>query len=412
MQGALTGNQWPLSCFGPFKDKPSIPDFIEDQSFEEIRWATYEAKVLGNIEQVNMGIYNMVRNARSKMEVVAAVNQDVLAICVQIYDAGSENKNKDGRQQQQQQQPTNPFSAMGNAVIPTQSSIFGQQSSFGGALVTNAQSGVFAQAAQSTASSIFGAANKQQFGNLGAPQTSIFGNAAPNQTASIFGNQTSSAFGAPATLGGSTGTFSLGQISQQQQQPVNTGTGIFGQATQQTTPSNPFGQIMQPQPSANIFGQQQNSAFGGPANIFAQAVANQQPPSTFQQAIVTQPNTMFGSGGATSTTSSIFQQSQPGVTTATLHSNNIFGQSTFASQQQQGHTTSQQQSTGGFFTNQVATTSQQQSVFGGATTATATISLTVYSRFEDLNQEQNDWFQADHFELGKIPTVPPPRELC
>lgn len=36
-ESALKGNQWPLSCYGPFRDKPSVPNFIEDQSFEEAR---------------------------------------------------------------------------------------------------------------------------------------------------------------------------------------------------------------------------------------------------------------------------------------------------------------------------------------------------------------------------------------
>lgn len=36
-EGALKGNQWPLSSYGPFRDKPCIPNFIEDQSFEEFR---------------------------------------------------------------------------------------------------------------------------------------------------------------------------------------------------------------------------------------------------------------------------------------------------------------------------------------------------------------------------------------
>lgn len=33
----LKGNQWPLSSYGPFRDKPCIPNFLEDQSFEEAR---------------------------------------------------------------------------------------------------------------------------------------------------------------------------------------------------------------------------------------------------------------------------------------------------------------------------------------------------------------------------------------
>lgn len=36
-ESTLKGNQWPLSGYGPFRDKPCIPNFIEDQSFEEVR---------------------------------------------------------------------------------------------------------------------------------------------------------------------------------------------------------------------------------------------------------------------------------------------------------------------------------------------------------------------------------------
>lgn len=36
-EGVLNGNQWMLSGYSPFRDKPCMPNFIEDQSFEEIR---------------------------------------------------------------------------------------------------------------------------------------------------------------------------------------------------------------------------------------------------------------------------------------------------------------------------------------------------------------------------------------
>lgn len=68
----MMGKQWPLSCYGPFRDKPCIPNFIEDQSFEEARFqcklikindeslrlntcaifSGYEAKASGNVPAV------------------------------------------------------------------------------------------------------------------------------------------------------------------------------------------------------------------------------------------------------------------------------------------------------------------------------------------------------------------------
>lgn len=50
---AEKGMQWPLSCYGPFKERPSIPG-TEDVSPEEIRWEMYEAQKTGNVEQVVM----------------------------------------------------------------------------------------------------------------------------------------------------------------------------------------------------------------------------------------------------------------------------------------------------------------------------------------------------------------------
>ena len=48
---AERGGQWLLSCYGPFKEKPSIPE-MEDFSPEEVRWEMYQAQKTGTVDQV------------------------------------------------------------------------------------------------------------------------------------------------------------------------------------------------------------------------------------------------------------------------------------------------------------------------------------------------------------------------
>lgn len=42
--------QWLLSCYGPFKEKPVFPGFL-DYAFEEIRFGFYDAIKNGTVEQ-------------------------------------------------------------------------------------------------------------------------------------------------------------------------------------------------------------------------------------------------------------------------------------------------------------------------------------------------------------------------
>jgi hypothetical protein len=49
---AVTGKQWMLSCFGPFKGSVVIPNFIPDRSFEEVRLSFLEAKKTGKIKAI------------------------------------------------------------------------------------------------------------------------------------------------------------------------------------------------------------------------------------------------------------------------------------------------------------------------------------------------------------------------
>ena len=68
LEAAINGKQWPISSFGPFKDKPCIPSFIEDQSFEEIRWLCYEAKQKNCVDQYVQHFSKEVMEANNKMK--------------------------------------------------------------------------------------------------------------------------------------------------------------------------------------------------------------------------------------------------------------------------------------------------------------------------------------------------------
>ena len=48
---AERGGQWLLSCYGPFKEKPCIPE-MDDYSPEEVRWEMYQAQKNGTTDQV------------------------------------------------------------------------------------------------------------------------------------------------------------------------------------------------------------------------------------------------------------------------------------------------------------------------------------------------------------------------
>jgi len=58
MESSLNGKMWPFSAYGPFKDKANFPNFIEDQSFEEVRYLCYEAKRQnGKVMNATKGYY-------------------------------------------------------------------------------------------------------------------------------------------------------------------------------------------------------------------------------------------------------------------------------------------------------------------------------------------------------------------
>ncbi|XP_055597902.1 nuclear pore complex protein Nup98-Nup96-like [Uranotaenia lowii] len=416
VDATLKGNQWPLSCFGPFKERNCIPNFIEDCSFEEIRMMFLEAKAQNNLPGHAVQLGQMINGAKQKMQWLASMNRDIMNTLIEIYN--------------QPEDSSKPAAASGNAFsTSTAASIFGGGSS--------------------AATSGFGSTGSTFGGLQSSANTTgnIFG-AAPNQNAaSIFGgNSTVST----SVLGGSSNIFA--KVAQ-----PGTGTNIFGQAS--------FGQPQQQQPAQPTT----NSIFGGPAvfggsgtslfatagqppsggsifggsstetssttNLFAQPFTAQQPlqnQNVFQsQQTSTSPflagpipaanNNVFGAVSTFGATTGIVQQPQSNPFTTNFNTQQPASQSLFGSVQPPG----QPQTTQNLFLPAPAPVNSATPFGGGSnsifpaapsTTTVASsavvLSAAVYSRMEDLTEEQLEAFKADHFELGKIPTVPPPRELC
>lgn len=382
MEGALNGKQWPFSCYGPFKDAICIPNFIEDQSFEEIRLLSYESKQKNCFEQFDQQFKKEAFEVNQKMKMLIQFSPEVFDVICNIYNRTVEANvaNATGAKVSN----ANPFGTLGSGVAgnagvsgtslfakpagnPSGNSIFGGGNSggFGGAVSANAPS----------AGSIFGGSS------TATPSNSIFGNAPANP----FGQPASTAPTSIFAKATSAGPF-FGAAGSTPMATSNSGN-IFAQAANNQTGNGTFG--MQPA-QTSIFANNQQTQQPA-ANIFSQT-SN---PFQQQQQQMTSAANPFG---ATTTANQPGGQGIFGHTTSV--NNNVFMQ-----QQQQQH---QQQSlapaaTGGHI---FAEAMQQISA-----AARSSVTSTAYSRMEDLTTEEIEAFKADCFQQDKIPFNPPPKEL-
>lgn len=295
-------------------------------------------------------------------------------------------------------QSQNPFGGQAQS-----NPVFGGGATFGNQMKTT---GLFGQAnaaigqTPSAPATIFGQSIQNSgFGAAPQTQTNLFGAAAPAPNQSIFGG------GAGA------------------QQSMNA-----------QTPDNPFAAVAQTA-NTNIFG-----------NAPTQMQSAQQPPqpSPFQ----TQGN-VFGGGGATTTTNTfgnatgfgafqsqqnnqmgaMQQPQQPPQQQQTLQQQqqSIFGTNSFAVQPTAAATAPVQNAFGGnsFQTPQDAN-KPAQPLFGasmqpksnpfGAQTAAQQLlpqpSKNLYTPMESLSSDEIEAFKCDSFDIAKLPTKPPPMEMC
>ena len=408
-----------LSCFGPFKEAPSIPDFIEDQSFEELRFEFLEASKNNLVPNYQMQLSQQYSDASNKLQSLKNMTPEIVNLISNLYNNSGDTKEpivsaqssnvfantnslvqSNPFQTQQSQIPTNQMST---------GSIFGAPSSTFGSAAGN----IFGQPQPSTAS-IFGTpfSNPAPSGNIfGAPSTNTtsssfsFVQAAPqNSMLGISAPSTNSIFGGSSTNTGSSNPFAAAPFNQpQQQQPFATQQSTFGvPQTQQssfTTQQSTFGvsQIQQPSFPAPQ-SQPQNSIFSTP--VFAPQPPNvfNSPPAMPSNPFMTQPQAPLVPQ-QTAPSLNIFNMSQQN-----MQPDSVIPPSSIFSIQQQP----QQQQQQNPFAGSVFSQSQQQQ----QQKLSDTYDESNYSKIEDLLPQELEAYQAERFILGNIPTAPPPRSLC
>lgn len=334
-----------------------------------------------------------IQEANLRMQSLLNVNKDVLQVAVNIYnesDSGVRQGNAIGVSSGGFGGNSTNINAFGSNV--NAASIFGgvakSTSMFGGGISSMTQqtqnaASIFGgsqpsfSSAQNNANSIFGGGNQSSggFGMSTAQTGSVFGGTMTNTAtpSSLFGSNvaqqnSTSLFGQSSTFG-----------TQQPQQSIfsKTNAPTFGSSAFGNAAASVFGtQAHQPNQNLSSFGMQSTPSFAGSSTPFAAQIhqTNVQPTNS----------NIFGNLGQ--------QASQAALAT---------------------------------FTNQMPTHQQNISPFGapppppafGSNVQVGSIHShghdpTLYSKMEDLSQEQMAAFQADGFILGQIPNVAPPKELC
>lgn len=80
-----TSKMWPFSAYGPFDLKPSLPNYIEDLSFEELRLKYYQAKKVNTMGQYENEITQLIKKKNNKTTELIALTQNVIDNLFKIY---------------------------------------------------------------------------------------------------------------------------------------------------------------------------------------------------------------------------------------------------------------------------------------------------------------------------------------
>ncbi|XP_037937439.1 putative uncharacterized protein DDB_G0271606 [Teleopsis dalmanni] len=428
VEGAINGKQWPFTCYGPFRDKPCIPNFVEDQSFEEMRMLCYDAKQKNYFEQFHQQFNRQAMEATNKMRALLQLTPDIIKIVGDLYD----NKS-----------PTSNSNAMPNTNATVKSNPFGFSSN------TAQTNSIFKSTPNTNNQSIFGTSNlnptqnmagnifTSSFGSMSTEQStnSIFAQPTVPKSNSIFGgSQTTSLFSQP-NVGMQTQNTTSNLFAQTvNNQPQSQSLGLFGQSAQST--QNIFSQganstnLQQQQQQLQLQQQQQHQQQQLQQQQQQQQLQQQQQTKSIFGQNVQQSGNLFNlgaSGGQTnmfsSNTPSLFsnqftqntQQSQPQPQPpAGLFQNDMQQMVTQTSEAMQTAPQPQQSAMQHSFQQTQQVTGQLQQPQQNNVNATLSIipAAQLYTPVETLTAEELEAFKANTFTSAKLPTKPPPKEFC
>ncbi|XP_074114438.1 uncharacterized protein LOC141537374 [Cotesia typhae] len=396
---AERGNQWPLSCFGPFKEQSCIPGF-EDISPEEVRWEMYQAEKNNTVEQAKQLFHQLCQEAMSKRNVLKNPIIETAKMLEKLH--------KGTRDPQQA-----PNNVLRGTLFPS-SGIFGSQNStspFTTRNFTPTTTSLFSSTATSTPSifgsnnfsgtqsggSIFGGATQPSFSQ---PNSSVFSNNNPGSIFGVPGTGTASNFGtntftstAPTNLFTSSAAPSSGiftttlgatnalanPLFAQKNTPAFGGAPVFG------TASN-FGNTVPGlfnKPQASVFTANNNNPL--PGNTFGTTA-----PTFVANTAPTFGNTLFSS-----------------ASTAPFNTSSTFGTSSTSGTSTTGAATSTNTTSSNYFAPSGQPFATNNPFGTVAVPGTASIDPNCYSPAEVLTNEEKSYFAADKFILGRIPLKPP-----
>ncbi|XP_052707007.1 nucleoporin NUP42-like isoform X2 [Crassostrea angulata] len=345
---------WPFSCIGFEKDSPCVPDF-QDTSPEELRHLAYEAQKSNSFQGYVEYVQNLMADFSKKRQMLANANMRTKQKLLSLIDEYRLRKNRSGNSGSY-----NTVSLFSSSANENSSSRFG--ASFGGGSSQNSfDSSSFGS------SGSFGSTGTQGFGASGSAGT--FG-AGSSSTGGFGVGTTSGSMGAFGVSDGSSGVSgSPGGFGSLGGFRANTGSsGGFGANSSSSGGFGSSGSFGVNSGSSGGFGN--SGGFGANSGGFGAGTSS----GGFGATFGTQPpananlnNNAFGNSNATTTP---------------IANANPFGNPTG--------------SAGASFQ------SPQQ---------TAAASKT-YTPMDKLTAEELAEFQANQFTLGKIPTKPPPKELC
>lgn len=452
MEAAINGKQWPLSCFGPFKEKLNlIPDDC-DVSFEECRVQFLESKVLNTFHIYQQQLMQKIQEANIRMHSLLEPNKDVLQMTVTIYNESRDNSSTNSGTTLQSGNTSFRGEVNAESIFGRdQTNLFLGGNIGGGGINTNS---IFGSSTHQNNSASIYSGSVSQSKPLNHNSNTFSLNLAPNN---------GSAFGVPNAQRQPTNPSIFGQSTFCSPQNTIQLQGIFGQA------KNAFGQttdtkfeqskgIFKQAASANTFGSQHSNTFGqlnaeekntfgsrfggentmnsastglfGNANssFMAQSVQQESPPNPFEvqskSSIIAQQSPEegpppFSMQSSPSIGSMGFVNHLPQQPIFQLQSSDIFGnigkQASQAAVPNFGTQSPYPNSILSGLPNNILTMGAPIA-FGSTNQHQSNISISMdealYSKIDELTPKHLAAFKANEFILGQIPNAPPPKEFC